>query len=252
MKRLDGRVVATTRDGQAADPLVAGLERVGATVLVWPTMAFEGPADGAPLERALADLSTWDWVVVTSARGVYAVADRLEAPPDRPAVAAVGAATAEAARSRGWSVDTVGDGHGAAGVVEALARSRQLAGARVLFPAASGAAGTLEEGLARAGARVHRVEAYRTVATPPDAVRVHADLARGVDAVTFASPSAVASLAAALDHDLGAALQGSPCVAIGPTTSAALRRAGVADPVVAADSSLVALVEACASLFPAS
>lgn len=135
-------------------------------------------------------------------------------PAPTPRVAVVGPATARAAAEAGWTVEVEGRGPGARGLAARVAAAipvgrapamaarvaapGPLAGARVLFPAASGAASTVEEEFAALGARVTRVEAYRTVVTPPPADRVRADLAAKVDAVTFASPSAVEAVDRAL------------------------------------------------------
>ena len=140
-----------------------------------------------------------------------------------PTVAVVGPATARAATEAGWAVAVEGRGPGARGLAAQVAATRSLAGARVLFPAASGAAATVEEEFTELGARVTRVEAYRTVVTPPPAERVRADLAAGVDAIAFASPSAVEAvdraLAVEVDHPAtDGSTVGDSTRALGPAT----------------------------------
>ncbi len=209
---LAGVRVVTTRGAAHEDRLRALLEMAGARVLAWPTSEYPPPRDPGPLEAALARLDRFDWVVFTSARAVAAVG---EGPAARatggsaPAlrVAVVGPATARAATGAGWTVAVEGRGPGARGLAAQVAATFPVAGARVLFPAASGAAPTLEEEFTALGARVTRVEAYRTVVTPPPAERVRADLAAGVDAVTFASPSAVE----AVDRALGGKVASATC-----------------------------------------
>ena len=179
-------------------------------MLAWPTSEYPPPRDPGPLEAALARPDRFDWVVFTSARAVAAVG---EGPAARatggsaPAlrVAVVGPATARAATGAGWTVAVEGRGPGARGLAAQVAATFPVAGARVLFPAASGAAPTLEEEFTALGARVTRVEAYRTVVTPPPAERVRADLGAGVDAVTFASPSAVEAVDRALGGEMASA-----------------------------------------------
>lgn len=246
MPRLEGRVVATTRDGSPDDPLVQALRAEGARVLVWPTLSVRPPVDPAPLDAALADLDDFDWIVFTSARAVAPVVRRAPAPGARPRIAAVGEPTGEALDAAGWRPDIVGPG-GAEALVEAIARMAPPGGRRFLFPAGSRARPTLEQALGARGAEVRRVEAYRTELTPPDAARVRADLRRGVHVVTFASPSAARSLADALGS-LAAPLEGCRVVAIGPTTEEALVALGLSRVHVAARPSTEALVEACIDL----
>lgn len=246
--RLDGRVVATTRDGDPEDPLIRGLAADGARVLVWPTLLVEGPRDPRPLADAARALSTYDWVAFTSARAVVSLADLTSPPEGAPSVAAVGEATASALEVRGWRVGVVSGGHGAGALAEAMAEAAALDGARVLFPASSLARPVLEESLSHYGAHVHRVEAYHVRAVPPDGAQVRADLASGVDVVTFASPSAVHSLAEALGGDLAGGLAGAAVAAIGTTTAGALEELGVRNVEIGPTASMDGLVEACVTL----
>ncbi len=245
MGRLDGRVVATTRAGDADDSLVRLLEAEGARVLVWPTLVLEGPADPRPLRIAARALGDYDWVVFTSARAVPALAEMAGVPAEGTRIAAVGEATAAALDQEGWAVDVLGTGEGAHALVEAIAARASLHGARVLFPAGSLARPVVEQELKALGARVDRVEAYRTRQTPPDAHKVRMDLRRGVDVVTFASPSAVHALAESLDGDLARALQGVGVAAVGRTTAESLGDLGVHGVEVGAGGGMGGLVDAC-------
>lgn len=279
---LAGVRVVTTRGASHEDRLRALLEAEGADVLSWPTSEYPPPRDPRPLKAALARLDRFDWVVFTSARAVAATGEGRAAPaaagspaaaPGRapaPRVAVVGPATARAAAGAGWTVAVEGRGPGARGLADQVAATFPLAGACVLFPAASGAAPTLEDEFTALGARVTRVEAYRTVVTPPPAEHVRADLAAGVDVVAFASPSAVEAVDRALGGEVAAptgdgatgdartgdaptadgtralarALAGIAVVCIGPTTAEALARRGISDVRVAATATLEAMVEA--------
>lgn len=253
VSRLAGRVVATTRDGAPDDALVTLLEREGASVRVWPTVAFDPPSDPETLRRAAERVHAYDWVVFTSVRSVEPLVASGAPPGEGTRVAAVGDATAEALRAAGWRVDAIGD-EGAHALVEAMAAAADLQATRVLFPASSRAAPTLEERLAARGARVDRIEAYRTRLVPPDPERVLADLGAGVDVVAFASPSAVVSLARALGDRWPDALGGAGCAAIGQSTRAALLEARVPPDRVetAAPPSLAGLVDVCVKLVEAS
>jgi len=243
--RLSGWVVAITRDGDPDDPLAAALSGEGAEVRDWPTLAFAESGDPEGLTEATKRLETFHWIAFTSVRAVDAVAHRSARPGSRTRVAAVGMRTAARLENLGWPVHVVGDGDGAAGLVRALARSGDLAGARVLYPAGSLAGKDLAEGLRGHGAEVARVEAYRTLVCPPDPRQVRRDLARGVHAVTFHSPSAVRGLTASLDGALAEALTGCVVIAAGPTTAHALEHASVWRVAVAERPTPEGMVEAC-------
>src|SRR5205807_2474818 len=64
------RVLVTRPRGQAGD-MVRRLEQLGAAVSVLPAVEIREPADWSPVDRALADLARFRWVVFTSANGVH-------------------------------------------------------------------------------------------------------------------------------------------------------------------------------------
>ncbi len=249
---LSGLGVVVTRDEPPGGPLAQRLESAGARVLHWPGMAVAPPSDPAALAARLAALEGFDWLVLTSAHAVEAVAERRATLPPGLRVAVVGAATAAAAREHGWRVDRVPQEFHGAALLESFAEtSGGLAGRRFLFPASDRAAETLPAGLAALGADVVRVEAYRTTTAPVDAATIAARLRsvnRGeVDVVTFASPSAVDGLADALgDTALDQLLERSAVAVIGPTTAGALVRRGRPADAVAELATLDGLVGAVA------
>lgn len=247
---LAGVGVVVTRDEAPGGPLAGLLRAAGARVLHWPTVAIAPPADPEALAQALAALESFDWLVLTSVHAVEAVAARRAALPPSLRVAAVGASTAAAARALGWRVDRQPDEFHAAALLASFAGARNgLAGQRVLFPASDLAASALPRGLAALGADVARVEAYRTALAPLDTARCLAAAARGeVDVLTFASPSAVDGLAAALgDSRLTPLLAAAAVAAIGPTTAAALARRGRTPDAIASPATLDGLVAAALS-----
>ena len=236
------RPVVVTRAEPPGGPLSVELERLGLPALRWPVVGTE-PAACA---ETLREIATFDWIVFTSGHAVAAVTERLAAPP-AARIAAVGPATARALRERGWTVTITAREPGAQGLVSALAEVG-IRGQRVLYPASSRALPALGAGLARLGAEVVRFEAYRTVAVGElDLPECRRSIARGIGAVTFASPSAVSELESALGSDFGRLLDAAPAVVIGPTTARALSDRGRI-PVIADIHTLRGLAQACAAL----
>jgi len=233
------RAVVVTRDEGADGPLSRELARLGLSVLRWPAVSVRG-SDGAALAAALARAQDFDWIVFTSRHAVAAVLALRTAPPRGLKVAAVGRATAQVLRQRGWPVDLVPEEASAAGLVAAFAA--RGGSPRVLYPASSRALPTLAAGLTQLGAQVTQVEAYRTEGAPLDLGACRALIAGGaLGAVTFASPSAVTELAGALGaEDFGRLLRQAPPVAIGRSTARALQSHGH-QAVVAASATLAGL-----------
>ena len=62
-----------------ADALASRLCALGAQVIELPTIEIHPPADPAPLDRAIAELPSYDWLIFTSANGVRFFMERLAA-----------------------------------------------------------------------------------------------------------------------------------------------------------------------------
>ena len=249
---LAGRVVLVTRAREQAGRFRSLLEAAGARVLVLPAIAIEAPESWAPLDRALADLDAYEWVVFTSVNGVAMTRPRLG--PDglaalaRRRVAAIGPATAGALAALGVPVELTPDEYVAEGLVAAL-RPRLRPGDRVLLPRAARTRDVLVRELEAAGARVDEIAAYRTRPAMEDAGPVREALARGgIDVVTFTSSSTVAHFAALFPPaELARLMAGVTVACIGPVTRAAAAERGLATHVMPGDYTIPALADAIAA-----
>jgi uroporphyrinogen-III synthase len=193
------------------------------------------------VEAALRAVDSFDLIVFASRHAVAAVTEIVPSAPKGARIAAVGSATAQVLRQRGWPVDLLPSEASAAALVAAFEEAgvageiggsgspQLLQGIRVLFPASSRALPTISVGLNQLGAEVVQVEAYRTESSAAlDVESCRSWIARGgVGAVTFASPSAVDELEHALGkEDFDRLLSAAAAVAIGPTTARALSDRG--------------------------
>jgi uroporphyrinogen III methyltransferase/synthase len=229
--------VVVTRAEGTDGPLTAQLRSLGVKVLLWPAIEVT-PTDTSDLDAALASIAQFDWIVFTSRQAVPPVLERLAAQPSTLHVAAVGQATAQVLRQRGWRVDLVPDDPNAGALVAAFT-PLVTPDMRVLFPASSRALPTIAKGLAQLGAQVTQVEAYRTGAAALDLNECRDWIGRSeIGAVTFASPSAVIELERALGKDdFDKLLTSAAAVAIGPTTARVLTELGCT-PVMAESATL--------------
>jgi uroporphyrinogen III methyltransferase/synthase len=258
VKPLAGRRVLVTRPREQAAELSHALRELGADVLLAPLIRIASPADPWPLQRAAADIQTFEWVVLTSGNAADAFARALSAVSGRsslPAsigVCAVGPATAAQARKHGLAVDLVADEWTAEGVVAALMDTGPMKGRRVLIPRADIAREYVASALRRAGAEVTEVVAYRTVPEERVPDEVQEALAAGlVDVVIFTSGSAVRSFAAIFGADASRMLQRAAVAVIGPTTAGAARQAGIPVAIQPATFAVPALVQAIAAHYRA-
>jgi uroporphyrinogen-III synthase len=230
--------VAVTRSEDADGPLSHHLRAGGARVVNWRVARIAPPRDLTPLRNALARLGDYDWIAFTSVNTVEAVTNELADFTPGPRVAAVGEATADALRRADWPVDLIPAEADAAHLASTLL-DLGTRPERVLFPASAIAQPTLVNALRACGVTVDQVEAYDLVDTPVPADTWRTALANGdVDAVTFASPSAVVRLRKILGDAMFAKLADLVITAIGDTTAAAVRDNALAVTAVARPSSL--------------
>ena len=242
---LAGRRVLVTRSyGQSAG-LTERLQARGAEVVLVPMVGFAAPDDPRPLQDALRSLGDGDWLLLTSANAVRAVAGAASsggaALPPALRLASSGPATTEAIRSlrpgRPITAEATGE-YGSEGLARAFALVN-VAGARMVFPVSDRSPAELAGTLRARGARVEVVVAYRTI--PPDgsAQRLREALEGGLDAMTFASPSAVEAFTA-----LGGIGSDLPVIVMGPTTASAARSAGLTVAAIAESATGAGLAEA--------
>jgi uroporphyrinogen III methyltransferase/synthase len=250
---LFGRRVVVTRASAQASGLRDALAARGAEVLELPALRVE-PLAGAPLAAAVGRLADYQWIVLTSQNAVALLWDALRAAAldaralARLRIACVGATTSDALLARGLAADVVPARFVAEAVLDALAARTDVRGARVLYVAAEGARAVLPDGMRALGCTVDVVTAYRTVTDGAGAEELRAALARGaVDAVTFASASAVRGYVDAVGAELA---RRAPAATIGPVTTEAARSAAIPIAAEAATASIDALVAAVVAMFP--
>jgi len=228
---LAGRRVLVTRAAHQAGKLSDALRQLGAEPVEVPVLEIRPPADFAPLDRALRSLDSYDWLIFTSANTVRALVERSAAlgfwfeKIATPQVAAIGEATASAARDSGFTVALTPEEYVAESLIDALAG--QAAGKKILLARAEIARDVIPDALHAAGATVDVVDAYRNVMpeAAPELLR-HA-LKKGIDAATFTSSSSVTHLAeAARAAGLEFPFSGVRAISIGPITSRTLRDVG--------------------------
>ena len=248
---LFGRRIVVTRAREQASGLAEKLGALGAAVIEFPTIEIRPAADYGPLDRAIGNLASYDWLVFTSANGVRFFLDRLDRSAAdlrslKARICAIGPATRKAIEDLHLKVDLMGQEYVAEGLLEAF-RAHDLAGARILLPRAAVARDLVPAELERRGAHVDVVEAYRTV-TPEGARQAAAEIfggSRKPDWITFTSSSTVQNFVAVAG---AGALEGMKVASIGPITSATARKLGIEVTVEAAVFTIDGLVEGLARL----
>jgi uroporphyrinogen III methyltransferase / synthase len=221
---LFGQRIVVTRDLRQAAELADPLEELGAEVLLLPVIEIQPPADPGPLERAMLQLHAYDWIIFTSVNGVRSFVNYLgDIRSLRAKVCAIGPATAAAVEALHIKIDRLPKEYVAESLLEDLSAD-DLAGKRVLLPRAAVARDLVPAELARRGAKVDVVEAYRTGIPANAAARVREVLARNPTWITFTSSSTVKNFFALAGPE---SLDGVKIASIGPIASATARECGL-------------------------
>ncbi len=249
---LTGRRVLVTRATHQAGKLSDGLRALGAVPVEVPVLEIRPPVSYDSLDRALMQLYSYDWLIVTSTNAVHAivqraVAQKLSLSQRYLHVAAIGSATAEAAQQAGLAVKLIPKSYHAECLVSELAH--RITGKRVLLARAAIARDVIPDALRDVGANVNVVDAYRNLvpAGAPDQLRKA--LAEAVHAVTFTSSSSVTHLAeVAKLAGISFPIDGVPAISIGPVTSQTLRELHWPPAAEAATHDVPGLIAATSSL----
>lgn len=238
----DKRVLVTRAIGQNSK-LSQQLTAVGAVPVEFPTIQIGPPADPTPMNTAIANLSRYQWLVLTSTNGVKYFWQHLIAMGKDASdlqnirIAAIGPATATEIESRSLTIDLIPDEHVAEALVDAMPN---ISGQRILLPTANIARDTLVDGLTTRGAIVDRVTTYQNEpVTDPGNLP---DLLPTLDVFTFTSASTVRNFVNLLDSTtpIGAAV----VACIGPITADAATDVGLPVHIVAETYTIPGLVEA--------
>ncbi len=256
---LFGKRMVVTRARAQAGELSEALEKLGAEAYEFPTIEIRSPEDLGPLDTAIRELDTFDWIVFTSVNGVEAFMQRLRhhgldlrALPRKAKIAAIGPATAEALEETGLRVDVVPEEYRAESLIEALGHD-SLTGQRVLIPRAKVAREILPEKLREAGAEVVVPPAYESSPSTEDKEDLAQRLGNGeFDCITFTASSTVQNFVGAFGDERAARLLSETRVAcIGPITADTARESGLRVDVEAKTYTIPGLVEAVLDLFAA-
>ena len=255
---LCGCRVLVSRAKKQAGALSLQLRDLGCDVIEIPFIEIRKPKSFRPLDCALENLKTYDWLILTSVNGVEALFDRMARKKLNASelrhlkIAAIGPATKSAIEKHGLAVSVTPKEYVAESVVSAL--RRRVTGKRVLLVRAKVARDVIPRELRTVAATVDVMEAYETVAPKSSATKLRSVLRNEngrPHAITFTSSSTVRNFVGLLGLRAAraalmktAANHGIHSASIGPVTSATLREFGLPVDIEAAEYTVPGLVKA--------
>src|SRR6516225_2426805 len=227
---LFGKRVLVTRPRHQALDLVRRLENLGAATAVLPVVDVREPKDWGPVDRAIAALAGYQWLIFTSTNGVHAFFRRLrETSRDLRTlgtiqIAAIGPGTADALRQFHLEPDLVPPQYHSEGLAQALAS--KAAGQRILLARADRGRDVLAEELSRV-ATVDSIVVYSQIDVLDRNSEVFQCLRHGeVDFVTLTSSNIAKGFLNYLDDACKDKIKSGvvQLVSISPVTSSGIQK----------------------------
>ena len=231
---LTNKTILVTRAAEQSSKFTALLQQQGATVIEMPALIITPPSSWQELERAIANLAQFQWLILTSANGVNYFFDRLNTlgydarALGKIKIAVVGRKTASVLQERQLNADFIPPNYVADSLIANF--PEDLLGQKLLFPRVeTGGRDILVKELSDRGAEVVDVPAYQSKC--PDKIDPQTWQAlkqKQIDVVTFASSKTVTNFYRLLQQVESKkaidSLLADVCIAsIGPQTSKTCR-----------------------------
>lgn len=164
---LAGETILVTRAASANSQFREMLEAKGAVVLEFPALVIKPPSSWQELDKAIVNLSEYDWLILTSANGVEYFFERLHhLGKDKNylktiKIAVVGTKTAQYLQKYQLEVNFIPPDFIADSLVENFPEA--LPQQKILFPRVeSGGREILVQGLSKKGAKITEVPTYQS------------------------------------------------------------------------------------------
>lgn len=249
-KPFFGKRILVTRARSQASELSEQIAELGGEPIEFPLVKMVPPQDSKPLDDALLQLDSFDWVMFTSANGVAFFFKRLrELGVDirsmRAKIAAVGPKTAAVLEEKGLTVEVLPGEFRAEGLLDTL-QGQLKPGERVLLPRADIARETLPKALRELGLDVTEADTYDTLIDADNIAQTLELLQEGaIHIITFTSSSTVKNFVQAMQgQELTQLLSGVKIACIGPITADTARALGLSVDWVATEYTIQGLLDA--------
>ncbi len=184
------RILITRSEDESEDDLI--LLNYDAEIIYYPVIKVASSYDNAIVDDAVANISTYSWLIFTSKNTVRIFHDisNIESVkmPSAIKIAAVGRKTAGLLRELGYKVDMIPQMESSSGLLEEFLKIDPT-NISILLPQGEEAPDTLERGLISIGFNVNRISLYKT--TPRPAEQLPRILSYKIDFFIFTSPSSV-------------------------------------------------------------
>lgn len=255
-KPLFGKRVLITRSRSQASVLAEKIEALGGEPYEFPTIDIADPDDYGPLDKAIAEIESYDWLVLTSVNGVQYFMNRMRwlrkdvRNLHGIKIVAIGPKTREEIEKYGIFCEFMPEEFVAEAIIE-IFKGEDVQGKKVLLPRADIARKILPDTLRSMGAVVNEATAYKTVmgaGNTEELIKLLEE--KRIHVLTFTSSSTVKNFVKKLGSDnVQRLLDGVVVASIGPITSASAKDLGLKVDVQAAEYTIDGLVQGVLDYF---
>jgi len=231
-KPLFGRTILLLRAPEQNESVARELEHLGAEVIVEPVIHIEPPATWEPVDQAIDQIDSFDWIVFSSRNGVRHFLDRLLARGKdvrslaHVSIAAIGPGTGDELKAFSLRADLIPSEHRAEGLAEKLLPHVKEKG--VLLIRADRGRTVLEDQLGPVARDVRTVVTYRQVDVATPSSDTMARLRKGeITDVLLTSSNIARGFFGWLDEETRNVIrERTAVVSISPVTSGVIRELG--------------------------
>lgn len=250
-KRLFGQRILITREYTEE---YRPLEDLGAEIFEFPTLRIVPPSSFHELDRAIDQICSYNWLVITSSRAFeYFIKRLMEKGRDirdlkGVQICAVGSRTAETIARYGTRVDLIPDEFSAEGLVDAFLRlspgGEGLSAFSVLLPRAEKARDLFPDKVRKLGGRIDTPPVYRAIKPEKHGKRLQRFLSEGkISIASFTSGATFNNFLEMLGSDAGSVLRDVAIAVIGPVTKKAVEKGGLKVDIMPSTATIPAMVE---------
>ncbi len=205
---LADKRILVTRAAKQSSKFSHLLQQQGATAIEMPALMITSPSSWLELDRAISQITSFDWLILTSANGVNYFIERLQALGKdirvlaAVKIAVVGKKTAATLAKYRLKPDFIPPNFVADSLVESFPET--LSGKKILFPRVeTGGREVLVTELTAKGAKLIEVPAYQSCCPDKIDSNVWQRLQqKQIDVITFASSKTVANFVKLVEQEL--------------------------------------------------
>lgn len=254
-KPLFKKQILVTRASDQAGNFFDLLESQGAKPIPFPTIKIVPPNSWGPIDKEINSIEKYNWLIFTSANGVKYFLERLKENQKDIRdlkgirICTIGPKTADVLKKLGIRIDFMPSEFKAESIIEGIGDG--IKGKKILIPRASIAREILPQELAKMGAIVKVVDAYKTICPEGKTEQIQKMLLnKEIDVITFTSSSTVKNFVNMFKKEkFQALISGITIACIGPITATTAKKYGLKPSILPESYTIEALTEALSDFF---